>query len=376
MGHGWNTVMEARIVPGILIALVSAVLVGIGTTNPASPTSSESDPAGFSLLAEDSSSNLNTTSAEAPSRLEPPPPAPLARETERPLPPPPPALEEEPPAVWQVETPSPVVLPSEPAPAPVEFVRVPPKPLPPEVLTVSAESATPSAIGPSQPGDCTMKYSSKPLFPVLLAAFLAAGPHQGQAADPPADPSKEKVILDRLKEIQESIVGLGKQVDNLKTETDVKIQKALEKTNGDIADLKGKVDRLTTDMDALRKALGTPTVSGYGPTNKDLEEVRKQLTSVEQSLKAIRDQLASSRMSGFGPEPTLGRLVLKNDYPQDMQFVINSTVYTLRPFEDRELKLPAGKFTFRIPAVPGYQVARERTLGTERPHEIRIFPLQ
>lgn len=290
-----------------LKALAALITVALLAAAPRLPAPGGAVPAGFDLRAGRASPNLTNTSAEAPLRLESPP---------GPLP------------------------------------AVPPKPLPPEVRAVSAAPA-PGEPEPSHPGESTMIAKSKPLFPVMLAAFLASSPAAAQT-DGPQEKDKDKVV-------QEQIKGLTKKVDDLTTNI-LDIQKSLkelDEVRTQLAEVKGQLDKL---------AKGAPQVSRYGPSDKELDELRKQLADIQKTLK----KWETTRVSAF--PPTEGQVELRNDYPQDMQFVVNGTAYTVRPYETRVVKAPAGTFSFSVPAVPGYQAALTRTLGTEKPYVIRIFP--
>ena len=331
-------------------------------------------PAGIDLLAEAPASNLNNTSAEAPPRLEAPPAEPVAP---APVPAPPAPVAE----VSMPSAPAPVPAPPVSLPPPAvevpaprqEEPPLPPRPLPIEVETVSASA--PSAIEDSQPGGSIMIHPSRPLFPVLLAAFLAAVPAaEGQTDGPKEEPNKDKVLLDKLKSIQESVDGISKQVNNLSTDTDLKIQAAQEKTNKEIGELKTKVGTLSADMEAIRKALSVPQVAAPSPTAKEMDEFRKTLDRLEASLKTVREQMGTTRVALSPPVVTEGKLTLENEYPQDIQVIVNQTPYVLRPKEKRILKLAAGTYTFSVPSVPGYDAVQTRTLKADDPRTITIYP--
>jgi hypothetical protein len=310
----------------VLIVLLSAGIAGSGVASALWREQPGTVPAEIDLLADATSPNLNNTSAEVPPRFDPP-----ARAEAEPM------------------------IPALP-PLPAEAEPDRPKPLPPEVMLDSTTpmSTLPTTLESVQPGGSIMLRPTERLLPVMLAAFLASAPALGQAPEK----GKDDVILEKLKKLQES-------VDAVTTNTELKLQKAAS----DLADLKEKVSRLTQDVEALRKAPAVPQVSGYGPNGKEMDELRKQLDRLEASLKTLREQ---TRTAAF--PPTEGHVVLQNDYPYDMQFIVNSTAYMLRPREQYEVKLPAGAFTFRIPAVPGYQVTQSRTLGTEKPYVISVYP--
>jgi len=175
-----------------------------------------------------------------------------------------------------------------------------------------------------------MKKPVKALVPVFLAAFLASTPVLGQTDGPPSEPSKDQVNYEKLKETLDKLNESLNKLNENNTTTNVQIQK-----------INSEIDKLKTRLDQLEKA--------------------------------VRDQSDGKRVSKFGPETAEGIVILKNDYLQNMQFIVNGVSYTLRPGEDREVKVPGKTFTFSVPAVPGFQVTQTRTL-TDRPYEIRIYP--
>ncbi len=194
---------------------------------------------------------------------------------------------------------------------------------------------------------------------LLLSTSVVRG-----ADEKPADKGPDPIAA-LLEKLQKSVDGIDAKLSDAEKRTDVKIQKALETTQTDIAAMKAEMKALRDKVEAMKPA----TVSNYGPNTEDL---RKQLDRLETSLKAIREQMPVARVA-LSPATT-GRVLLGNDYPVAMEFVVNDLGYTLRPYESRELRLPAGPFSLRIPAVPGYQVAQGRQLGTDKPYEIRVVP--
>lgn len=188
-----------------------------------------------------------------------------------------------------------------------------------------------------------MIHPSKPLLPVMLAAFMATTPAFGEPGDKPAEePNRDKVILEKLESLQKQIDGLK---DAIKL-NDLAVNKALEKSR--------EVDNLGLQLKAQRE----------------------QLDRLELSLKLLNDKMSKPHVTAYASPQTEGRIELRNDFPQEMQFIVNQTAYTVQPGETRQVKLAPGTFTFTVPAVPGYQTTQTRTLTTERPYEIRIYPRQ
>jgi hypothetical protein len=322
-------------------ALILLVTIGVASSGAAAvhlrgrPTPV---PAEFGLLADSSSSTLKDTSAETSPTVDAPQQAlpTVDREVASP-------------------SPEPVVAP------PVEDAlrRPRPLPLPPEVETAAlVPPAAPSSS--TQPGDCTMMFPTKRYSALILAAAVATAPALGnQVEKPEGESDKNAAVL--------------KQINDLKKA----LEKSLEALAKDVGDVKTNLDLIKEgarkDIDKLSKDVGAPVVTPV-PNGKEIEDLKKRLDQIEVSLKAIREQLAATRVAAFPPAE--GRIELTNDYPQAMEFVINGKSYTVRPGETREVKLPAGKFSFQIPAIPGYQTPQTRTLGTEKPHVLRIYPQQ
>jgi len=309
-----------------MAAVMALSLASPGYATSPEPPLADPTPADFSLPAGAGSSTLNNTSAGAPARPDPP-----ARAATPPLP----GL----PSVGGPSVEPPVVVvppPPAPLPSPPE-VRTAPPPLPPAVEAAMPVPAPPiREVAPLPAGDSTMTRAIKPFgYHLILATALAAAP--AIAADDKAPPVDD--VAGKLEKLQKTLDKVGIKLDDLTTSTDLKIQKSQEKTQAEIADLKTQIGELRQEIEAIRKSLTGTTRTALSP-------------------------------------PTTGRILLDNAYPTNMEFVVNGTSYVLRPYEQQEIKVPAGSFTLRIPAVPTYQVAQSRKLGTEKPYEIRVAPQQ
>jgi hypothetical protein len=172
---------------------------------------------------------------------------------------------------------------------------------------------------------------------ILLAAFSAgpsiAAPEDAGKTDKPAT-AKDIEKLDKALQLMAERVA-----DGMKALAE-DVRKDTQKSQADIEALKQQVSALQKEVDALKKA-GPQTTTAYKPATAK------------------------------------GRLELVNDYPYAMDIVINETAYPVAPGMTRVINLPAGAtFTYRIPAVPGYQASRTRTLDGERPFKITVYPIQ
>jgi ABC-type transporter Mla subunit MlaD len=176
--------------------------------------------------------------------------------------------------------------------------------------------------------------------PALVVAALLAGPA----------PAQEKAQAD--KDINKILETLSEELKQLRTDVNLLTENT-----------KKEVKNLRDEIQELRKSLPA------GATNS--EEVRKHLERIEQALKALEKLAPTQRTANF-PPPAEGRVRLENFYGQAIDVVINGVTYTVRAGTDFVVKLPPGQFTFRIPAIPGYETEKTRTLGTEKPHIITI----
>ncbi len=130
-----------------------------------------------------------------------------------------------------------------------------------------------------------------------------------------------------------------------------------------IAELKKAIEDLKLDLEQSRKS--TELVNQNA--KKEIENLRKE---IEDLRKAMKDA-GTTRTANFPPGGE-GKVILRNKYPQTVDVMVNGVSYSVRPNEDYEIKLPTGRFTFRVPVVPGYQTDQARLLGTEKPYIITI----
>lgn len=333
----------------------------------------QAEPAEIDLLADASSSTLQDTSAEAPRLLSAPAPQteldrpkPAIRVEEQPPPKPPAPIEvvptTPPPVVNQTPAPT---LAENPTPAPPLSVPEPmtsPAPAPESKPTWEAEpprvspalEATPSKpVGlveeaidftrSSHRGDSPMTRNWKMLgLQALLATALTVQTGFADTSGPPTDSEKLDSQQKQLREIQKKLEDLEVMKKDLGT-TIVNVaqaQRDILKLQGDIDELKKLVGQIAQDIDAMRKQTAPNTRIANAPP--------------------------------FVAPTGNGRLLLVNEFPQVMEFLVNNTLYRVRPNETRELTLPLGPFSFRVLQAPGFQTNQDRILTAERPYVIRV----
>jgi len=154
---------------------------------------------------------------------------------------------------------------------------------------------------------------------------------------PKTDSEKLDAALQKLTQIQKSLDELEKirkELRDLRGDTNVTVQKTLE----DVSGLKTQVAQLRRDLEELRGRLGPTT-----------------------------------RTAGYPPDGA-GRVMLVNEYPVEMEVIVNQTSYRVAPNMTREVALSAGTFTFRVPNAPGFEAAQSRVLPPNHNYRITIHP--
>lgn len=172
---------------------------------------------------------------------------------------------------------------------------------------------------------------------VLALALTAPNLFADEEGLPKNDSEKLDRALQKLAQIQKSLDGLERmrsELNNLRNDTNLTIQKTLEHIN----DMRNQVVQLRRDLDDLRGRLG-----------------------------------GSTRTALYPPEGT-GRVLLVNEYPVDIDVVINQTTYRVAPNMTREIVLQAGPFAFQVPSAPGFETLQNRVLAANHNYRITIHP--
>lgn len=353
--------------------LCHLVLIGacgvLASSETAAPPS-----AGFDLLADISSSKLDTTSAEAP-----PPVAARAPQAEPELPIAKPTAEatvvQAPPDKWW-EQPLPATVPaatSEPPLLPIAADVVP-------VVQQIVEG--PPAIPTNQRGDSPMMRTwrmlglSSLLATALTAPKSPAGPLDGPPA-PPAEPDRTTVVTKQLDDLKSVIDSLKNSVGELRKEikelgsTALNTNLKAEKAQSDITKLNGEMAELRKDMESLRRSLSTaPTTAG-----KDVEEIKAQLDRLRLDFDSLRKERVSLSppTAPAAVAPTNGRVRLVNTFDEQVTIIVNSRAFRLAPGESRLLDpQAAGPFNYQVLGVQ--QDLQNRTLAANETITITVYP--
>ena len=102
--------------------------------------------------------------------------------------------------------------------------------------------------------------------------------------------------------------------------------------------------------------------------------MKDQVAQLRRDLEELRKRLGpTTRTSAYGPEGT-GRVLLINDYPTDMEVIVNQTTYRVAPNMVREVRLSSGAFSFRVPNAPGFETTQTRVLPVNYDYRITIHP--
>jgi hypothetical protein len=130
---------------------------------------------------------------------------------------------------------------------------------------------------------------------------------------------------------------------------------------------------LQRSIDEMKGSLGTGNLA-VQKLLSDISKMQRQLADLQRDVDALRGKgISTSGASPLGA--AVGTVRLVNEYPEPMDFIVNQTLYRVRPGETRELSnLPLGSFTFRVLDVPGYATPQTRVLTDEKPYTIRVHP--
>jgi hypothetical protein len=302
------------------------------------------------------SPKLNPTSAERPVYKVPVPPTePEPATSEPPVSPPPPVE----PARELPQEHQPPLLQAPPEPA----VTAPPTVQHPPELPVVAE---PPKLAPMEPVDSLglewepiLAYTStlephRGESPMLrnwkmieLAAVLAVAvtPVSALLAGEEKDKKPSDAVLKRLDAMDKTIAAafetIGKDIADLKKDVlGIKGDHLQQLNEND--KLNVKLGKLQTDLDNLRKRFPAEPISPIDRAG--LEEVKTRLAQIERTLESMR----TSKRVALSP-PATGRIVLVNQYPEDVLFMVNGRPYRLVPNSSARLEgVAAGAFTYEL----------------------------
>jgi hypothetical protein len=176
-----------------------------------------------------------------------------------------------------------------------------------------------------------------------------------------------------LKKISEAINGHQKRLNTLEAndaDTTLKLGDARLR----VERLEKQVEKLRLDLETLQKR--TSGIAFYPPTDKaDLDEIRAQLRKIEQMLD--RTQGGTERKAFASPAGRTGRIVLVNQHPEELLFLINNRRYRVSPGQTATIRdVPAGTFTYEVlsPTTGSAVGIRNRTLDPGETFTITARP--
>jgi hypothetical protein len=119
--------------------------------------------------------------------------------------------------------------------------------------------------------------------------------------------------------------------------------------------------KITRTLEELTKKNGSSKASGA-------DDLKSRVAKIEKILEQIDRKMNSTSL--YPPPEEAARILLRNDYEDEVLFVINGRSYRLAPGTSRLLNdVPAGTFTYEV-ITPGYGLVR-RASRTLLPNETR-----
>ena len=158
---------------------------------------------------------------------------------------------------------------------------------------------------------------------------------------------------------------LGAVEEGLKTDSE-KLDAALQKLT--------QIQKSLDELEKLRRDLRGDTNVTVQKTLEDVSGLKTQVAQIRRDLEELRGRLGpTTRTAGYPPDGA-GRVMLVNEYPTEMEVIVNQTSYRVAPNMTREVALPAGTFTFRVPNAAGFEAPQSRVLPPNHNYRITIHP--
>lgn len=329
------------------------------------------------LRVADKPSTLGLTGMQVASgRIGDPEPVRLALKEEPLVPPPPFPVETPPPPLPKVEPTQDLLL--RPVPKVDAGIELPPLvPAPPPPLDVTRPvvnleafkevDSNPLCYTRALPTEDTpMLRNWKMLALYSLTVVTFAQPVPVVAGD-------QKTLLDRFEKLEQSIVksfeNLGSDIKSLNNDL-AHFKKELTKAQGEIGALQtesldnklkingfgGKLDSLEkqvqkigADLDALHRRLDSEPRSTPPLIDKAaVEEVRLKLGAIEKAILSLQPTKERVALSP-GVTTTTGRVMLVNNYPETLLFIINSREFRVPGMTTQPIDgVPAGNLEYEV----------------------------
>lgn len=164
---------------------------------------------------------------------------------------------------------------------------------------------------------------------------------------------------DQLGKLQGEVSGL--QGDALKTKF------VLDGLTGKLDSLDGQVGKLQRDLDALRKRLDSEP-SRFTPAldKADLDDLKARLSAIERAILSLQPGTTRTALSPGLEGGKIGRVMLVNNYPEELLFIINSREFRVPAMTAQPVDgVPAGALTYEaISPTWGLRARRTTSLGS------------
>ena len=188
---------------------------------------------------------------------------------------------------------------------------------------------------------------------VLTTALLTTMATVADAQDPKTDPKKE--------------IG----ADDM---TVTELRKQLEKVTA----LVTRLEKLEMNLNAA----STNTDVVIGSITTDLSKLKKQVSQIQVDLNALTQKVEANankivaKSSPMNENPGMrtgnGRVLLKNDYLEEMMIIVNGTQYRLVPGQELSVTVPSGSFNYQVPQLQS--LVQTRRLASDETYTIRVHP--
>ncbi len=224
-------------------------------------------------------------------------------------------------------------------------------------------------------------WKSLALVSLMTATVSVQVPAPATAGD-----KDNKALLERLDVLQETIKksfeGVSAEIGGIKA--DLKAQKGDLKTirddidvlkddglkqrldmanaNGKIKQIETALDKIRSDLEALRVRESLPSKPGLDKASVD--EIKMKLGGIEQ---AILKLLPSTNRIAMSPPSSTARVVLVNLYPEELLFLINQRPYRVAPGANLPAEVPAGTLNYEV--ISGTWGQRAKNSTTLAPNE-------
>jgi len=138
---------------------------------------------------------------------------------------------------------------------------------------------------------------------------------------------------------------------------------------------------LTARVERLEKLL-----ADQSSTSSDLAlaGMTTEVTKLRNEIKRLRDDFdAMKKTADATPPPNTtskredaearGKVLIQNDYLEEMLIVVNGAQYRLPPGQTRTIQVPSGTFSYQVPQLQS--VAQSRRVATDETYTIRVHPM-